>query len=169
MSPSVCPLRAMASYLFLFPNIATDGHKLFPGPKQRGRFNRLFHEFLMKHKDTYLDNGQDPTLLGTHSIRKGAATYCCAGVVPGPPVVSVCIRAGWSLGRVKERYLKYEVAGDKVVGRNLTGTPPILQTSEFDISPAHYHNDTKIEFIDNLVHATKLSYHYVIVGICLIS
>ena len=54
----------------------------------------------------------DITTLGSHSIRKGAATYCCAGVHPGPPIVSVCLRAGWSLGRVKERYLKYENAGN---------------------------------------------------------
>ena len=50
--------------------------------------------------------------MGTHSIRKGAATYCCAGVHPGPPVISVCLRAGWTIGRVKERYLKYENAGE---------------------------------------------------------
>ena len=49
--------------------------------------------------------------IGSHSIRKGAATYCCAGVHPGPPIVSVGLRAGWTIGRVKERYLKYENAG----------------------------------------------------------
>ena len=83
--------------------------------------------------------GVDPKNLGTHSIRKGAATYCCAGVHPGPPVVSVCLRAGWSLGRVKERYLKYEVAGDELVGRVLTGIPPMSE--QFGTSPVYYKAD----------------------------
>ena len=49
--------------------------------------------------------------IGSHSIWKGAATYCCAGVHPGSPIFSVCLRAGWTIGRAKERYLKYENAG----------------------------------------------------------
>ena len=148
--PTVCPIRAMSSYLFLFPNIASDGQKLFPGSKQRGRFNRLFHDLLVKNKDVFLSHGVDPSLLGTHSIRKGAATYCCAGVVPGPPVVSVCLRAGWTLGRVKERYLKYELAGDEVVGRTLTGIPP--QSPEFGISPAHFTEHTNRIFLQDCLN-----------------
>ena len=78
----------------------------------------------------------DPDEIGSHSIRKGAATYCCAGVHPGPPIVSVCLRAGWTIGRVKERYLKYENAGDELVGRTLTGIPPT--SYEFGISPVYF-------------------------------
>ena len=47
----------------------------------------------------------DPDENGSHSIRKGSSTYCCAGVHPGKPIVSVFLRAGWTIGRVKERYL----------------------------------------------------------------
>ena len=88
--------------------------------------------------------------IGTHSIRKGAATYCCAGVHPGPPVISVCLRAGWSVGRVKERYLKYENAGDELVGRTLTGIPPT--SCKFGISPVYFDNNKTNEHdIENLV------------------
>ena len=121
MIPEVCPIRALACYLLMFPDIVSEGKKLFPGSDQKSRFNRLFHATLMKNYETYLSNGFMPPEIGTHSIRKGAATYCTTGVIPGPPVVSVCLRAGWTLGRVKERYLKYEVAGDELVGRTLTG------------------------------------------------
>ena len=74
-----------------------------------------------------------PEEIGSHLIRRGTATYCRAGAHPDPPIVSVCLRAGWTIGRVKERYLKYENAGHELVGRTLTG---ILPTScEFGISP----------------------------------
>ena len=101
----------------------SESNKIFPGSKQCGRFNRLFHDLLVRHKYTYLQHGEDPTLLGTHSIQKRAATYCCTETSHGPPVVFVCLRAGWSLGRMKEHCLKYEMAGDELVGRTLTGIP----------------------------------------------
>ena len=53
----------------------------------------------------------DISEIGSHSIRKGGATYCCTGAHPGSPIVSVCLRAGWTIGRVKKRYIKYENAG----------------------------------------------------------
>ena len=132
IKPVVCPIRAIASYLMLFPDIVAENQKLFPGIKQRAR-----------NKDIYLNHGQDPSLLGTHSIHKGAATYCCAGVHPGPLIVSVCLRTGWTLGRVKERYLKYEIVGDELVGRTLTGIPPAA--GEFGTSPAYFIADTNGE------------------------
>ena len=79
---------------------------------------------------------QNPKETGSHSIRKGAATYCCVGVHPGPPIVYVCLQAGWRIGRVKEQYLKYESAGDELVGQTLTGVPPT--GCEFDMSPVYF-------------------------------
>ena len=129
----MCPVRALSTYFMLFPDIGSEGGRIFPGSEQRTRFNLIFHYFLTKYRELYLSCGIDPKEIGTHSIRKGAATYCCTGVHPGPPVVSVCLRGGWSLGRVKERYLKYEVAGDELVGRTLTGISPT--STQFGISP----------------------------------
>ena len=78
----------------------------------------------------------DPKEIGFHSIRKGVTTYYCAGVHPDPPIVSVYLRAGWTIGRVKERNLKYENAGDELVGWTLTGIPPT--SCEFVISPVSF-------------------------------
>ena len=50
--------------------------------------------------------------------------------------MSICLRAGWIIGRVKERYLKYENAGDKLVGQTLTDIPP--RSCEFGISPVYF-------------------------------
>ncbi len=41
--------------------------------------------------------GAEKKQLGTHSVRKGAATYCTS-VANGPSTVQVFLRAGWSLG-----------------------------------------------------------------------
>ncbi len=39
---------------------------------------------------------------GTHSFRKGVASYV-AGVIGGPGIVAIFLRAGWSLGQVLDR------------------------------------------------------------------
>jgi len=135
--PAICPIRALSAYCLAFPQVIIDGGKLFPGSEQKSRFGKCLHRIFNNNRDLYLSYHVDPQELGTHSIRKGAATYCCAGVHPGPPVVSVCLRAGWTIGRVKERYLKYENAGDELVGRTLlTGIPPT--SCEFGISPLYF-------------------------------
>ena len=44
-----------------------------------------------------------------------------SGCTVSPPIVSLCIRAGWTMGGVKDRYLKYEAAGNQYVGRCACG------------------------------------------------
>ena len=41
-----------------------------------------------------------PEDLGTHSIRKGAASYVTS-IPGGPPIVAVCLRVGWTMGSVQ--------------------------------------------------------------------
>ena len=57
--------------------------------------------------------------LGTHSIRKGAMTYCC-GQPGGPPPAAIFLRAGWSMGKVRNVYICWEVGGDQFVDRVLS-------------------------------------------------
>ena len=40
--------------------------------------------------------------LGSHSARKGAVTLLTTGCTVVPPMASVCIRAGWSIGPAKD-------------------------------------------------------------------
>ncbi|RHZ34822.1 hypothetical protein DYB26_012302 [Aphanomyces astaci] len=49
------------------------------------------------------DNPVGSSEIGTHSIRKGAATFVSSGSTGGPSLVSICLRCGWSLGSVFER------------------------------------------------------------------
>ena len=71
--------------------------------------------------------------MGVHSIRKGAATYCCSGTTAAPHIASVCNRAGWTMGRVKDTYIKYEAASDHYVGRVVAGLN--VHSEDFAVSP----------------------------------
>ena len=81
-------------------------------------------------------HGVEPSDLGTHSTRKGVATSVSAGCTMSPPIVSVCIRAGWVMGGVKDIYLKYKAAGDQFVGRCAACLD--LLSSNFAVSPPHW-------------------------------
>jgi hypothetical protein len=74
--------------------------------------------------------------IGTHLIRKGVCTFAMSGSTGGPSIVSVCLRAGWTLGNVLDRYLRYEAAGDCFVGRVVAGLP--LDSKNFSILPVHF-------------------------------
>ncbi|EGZ07983.1 hypothetical protein PHYSODRAFT_381492, partial [Phytophthora sojae] len=69
----------------------------------------------------------------SHSARKGSSTYvsgCCTG---GPSSAFVSLRGGWNLPEVQDTYIRYETAGDRVVGRFVSGLP--YETPEFSILP----------------------------------
>ena len=97
-NPSVCPLRTLTFYLIAFPSVFVDGNKLFPGKDQKKHC--LYRE---TNSNSHLCETINvaPKELGSHSICKGAATYCCAAVHPGPPIISVCLRADWCHRQVK--------------------------------------------------------------------
>ena len=38
--------------------------------------------------------------ISTHSYRKGSASHAASGSTQGPPIIAVCLRAGWKLGGV---------------------------------------------------------------------
>jgi hypothetical protein len=65
--------------------------------------------------------GITPEELGTHSTRKGAATYVCAGSTAGPNFHPVALRASWPMPVVQATYTKYDQAGDQYVGRTVCG------------------------------------------------
>ena len=91
----------MLSYILVFPSIFVDGNKLFSGKDQKKRFNTFLQRVTKSNSHLYQALHVDPKELGSHSICKGAATYCCAAVHPGPPIISVCLRADWCHRQVK--------------------------------------------------------------------
>ncbi|KAG6943542.1 hypothetical protein JG687_00018389 [Phytophthora cactorum] len=75
---------------------------------------------------------------GTHFIRKGIASFAYSGTTAGLPIVSVCLRWGWSLGGVQDRYFRYESAGDQYLGRVVAGLT--VNQSAFAMLPPHFSN-----------------------------
>ena len=53
----------------------------------------------------------------SHSYRKGSASAAASGSTAAPPIVAICLRAGWKLSGVLNTYLSLENAGDRFVGR----------------------------------------------------
>ena len=94
----------------------------------------------------HTDPGKAERDIGTHSIRKGAATYATSGSTGGPSIVSICLRCGWSLGNVMERYFRYEGAGDQFTGRVVAGLP--VNSASFAVLPPHF-NDQNESVVQN--------------------
>ena len=130
-NPFICPILSTARYLIIHPG--TDSGALFPGASQYDRFRGILHDIVQEHREEILRMGIDPDDIGVHSIRKGSATYCTSGTTTGISFAALCVRAGWSMGGVKERYIKYAEAGDRVCGRTAAGLD--VNSHEFSISP----------------------------------
>lgn len=97
-----------------------SGH-LFPGGNQYDCFMDCLHRIINKHHEELYALGIAPGDLGLHSARKGACSFASAGTTVSPPIVSICLRAMWSMGQVNEQYLQYEKAGDQYLGRVVSG------------------------------------------------
>ena len=114
-NPWICPVLALARYLFCYPDVLRGDSPLFEGKNQYSRYSTRFSKVLVEMEGNL--DGYEPSDFGTHSCRKGVATRVAVGCTVAPPMVSLCIRAGWTLGGVKDKYLFYENAGDQHVGR----------------------------------------------------
>ena len=133
--PHICPILALAKYLLANPQV-TEGMKLFYSSDPYQRFSKALRKCLEDNEEIFNEMGVDIDEIGTHSARKGAATHCSTGTTVSPPMASICLRAGWSMGPVKEKYIHYEKAGDQYVGRVATGLN--VNSVEFAVSPPYF-------------------------------
>ncbi|KAF0775917.1 hypothetical protein AaE_000383, partial [Aphanomyces astaci] len=104
--PAICLYVALGVYLSCNNRITPT--ELFPGANQKDRFGKSLAALIEAPKTGAKKD------IGTHSIRKGAATFVSSGSTGGTSIVSVCLRCGWSLGNVMERYFRYEAVGDQI-------------------------------------------------------
>ena len=100
------------------------------------RFIKTFHRVIEDNIDDFKYLGVQEHTLGSHSCRKGGITLLSTGCTASPPMASICLRAGWSMGNVKDRYIHYEKAGDQYCGRCVTGISSM--TKQFAISPVYW-------------------------------
>ena len=131
----------LGCYLTTVPELARNNCPLlFPGEQdsQKKRYQEALSAMLRTtDMVTFLAAlGYKPSDFGAHSLRKGCATYVTSGSTGGPSIVAVCQRAGWSMGNVLDRYLKYDCNGDAFVGRVAAGLP--LNSASFGDLPPHF-------------------------------
>lgn len=132
LNPSVCPILALGLFWVLFPGFEGE---LFSGGRQYDRYRKTFQDVL-RLPEVAADlqrRGIDPTSLGSHSARKGAATYVSSGSTCSPSHAAICIRVGWALPGVQETYLRYDSAADAYVGRTVCGLP--ITSPDFALLP----------------------------------
>ena len=117
---AICAVTAVAKYLGSF--VPKPDGMLFDDDSYR-RFQKYLSKLLKLHKEEIELLGGCIEDIGVHSIRKGAATYCCGGTTAAPHIAAICNRAGWTMGKVKDTYIQYAEAGDQHVGRVVAGLP----------------------------------------------
>ena len=134
--PYLCPVLAMARYLFMYPESLLGTRKVFEGSNTYSRYCKQYRSFLFKHAKEIKDLGQDAAELGTHSARKGVGSLVASGCTISPPIVAICLRMGWALGGVLGKYLKHGEAGDQHVGRTASLMNPCEK--EFGVSCPYF-------------------------------
>ena len=83
-------------------------------------------------------------MFGSHSNRKGAVTYLCNAIVSGVSIISIFMRAGWSISKQHNPYFHQGDGGDHYSGRSVAG----LNVLSYDFQ--YYHQDSIL--ICNLQH-----------------
>jgi hypothetical protein len=139
----ICPILALAIYIFCSGELngTYSGNKLFPGDEPEGRFTKVLSSIL-KEDDRPLELGASRLDIGTHSNRKGSASFALSK--HEVQAAQVFMRAGWSLGNVGDRYLHPD-SGDHLVGRTVSGLP--ITSENFAALPPRF-SPTDLEIID---------------------
>mmetsp|Transcript_20744 Transcript_20744/g.31523 ORF Transcript_20744/g.31523 Transcript_20744/m.31523 type:complete len:642 (-) Transcript_20744:310-2235(-) len=135
-NPHICPFLALARFLFAFPDAFGGSRPLFEGSNSYSRYQKVFGDLLKSNEEEIRACGVEICDLGTHSGRKGVGTLVAAGCTVSPPIVSICLRMGWSLGGVLGRYFKHGEAGDEFCGRIASLMKPLQK--EFAISCPYF-------------------------------
>ena len=137
LCPEICPILALAIYWSCFDFIAGEIN-LFPGSNQYERFRKILARVVLLDQvaEELERRSIVPEDIGTHSMRKGASSFCASGSTSCPSSTAVHLRAGWSLGGVQDTYLRYEGAGDMYVGRTVSGLP--IDSPDFCLLPPHF-------------------------------
>ena len=132
-NPEICAVTALGKYFSLFEPKA---NAMLFDQNSYHRFQKYLKKVVSSSKEEVERLGVNPKDIGVHSIRKGAATYCCGGTTAAPHIAAVCNRAGWTMGKVKDTYIQYAEAGDQHVGRVVAGLPVL--DAKYACSPPYF-------------------------------
>ena len=126
LDPWICPITALGVYLICISTCVggpSTGLPLFQGSQEdcARRFRACLSSEVKQLHSRLEELGLTEENIGTHSFRKGAATYASAGGTACPSSSSISLRAGWSQPGVEDTYRRFDAAGDEHVGRVVTG------------------------------------------------
>ena len=108
----------------------------FEGSSQYSRYSKMFERTCQVLDKELKSLGYSFGDLGTHSCRKGVATFIASGCTVSPPIAPICIRAGWKIGGQNDTYIFHEVSGDQYVGRCASCLDQL--SKEFSVSPPYF-------------------------------
>jgi hypothetical protein len=145
--PSICPVLSLAIYLSIF-GFSSCGN-IFPGGTQYDRYAKLLQRVMVEIEpvaEHIKALNTTPGDYGSHSARKGSASFVSACSTAGPSQSAICLRAGWSLPGVQDTYIRFEAAGDMIVGRYASGLP--FDSADFAILPPFF--ETRDDFVASI-------------------
>jgi hypothetical protein len=121
--PEVCPFLNLGLYVFSLPWLGLGANAaLFPHDDKywSDTVRRFLSKSLTRQEQSTLGVSIDD--LGTHSIRKGAASFV-SSQMQGPSDTNIDLRAGWSVSGTAQQQYKFQVRsnGDHFTGRSLVG------------------------------------------------
>jgi hypothetical protein len=133
-NPAICPILALALHVFAitFRPDNDSKERLFPANSYD-----VFSKWLGWAIPAVMKLGHQVSDYGTHSFRKGIATFT-AGFIGGPGIISIFLRAGWSLGNVQDRYLLFADGGDQLCGRIAAGLD-FNEGPKFSVLPPRFY------------------------------
>ncbi|KAF4150570.1 hypothetical protein GN958_ATG00232, partial [Phytophthora infestans] len=132
-TPSQSPVLALAVLLFCCPERGKGGKQQLFLRRSFGRLLRRVIESLGEEELCILGCIQED--IGTHSLRKGSSSYAL-GQVSGPTPVSIYLRMGQSLGKLKDRYIHFGEGADQLCGRMIAELP--FDSECFGVLPPHF-------------------------------
>jgi len=115
--PKICVMLGLAIYTWCKHRPRNGDIHLFDGGEQNKRFYKQLC-YALKDIPMHIDMGCKRSDIGTHSSRKFAESTSVSKI-DGPSKDMVCLRAGQSVGRTQDCYMKAEQAGDALVGRTV--------------------------------------------------
>ena len=159
LNPKICSILSLAVLFACSPTFTTN--RLFDGTTQEKRFGEILRDVLVScSREEVLSLGCDIGDFGTHSSRKGASSFALS-MPGGPSAVSVFLRAGWSLGDVRDRYIMAGQGADQLCGRFTAG---ITLDSKFATLPPHFTKAGLALLTDEIILANFPSYKQYPVG-----
>lgn len=105
VSNEICPILALAVFIFCMGFRRTGSNCMLFGEiaSSESKFSRWLNAACIDKANDLLVMGIIIANIGTHSFRKGIATFVAG--VSFTSVIAIYLRAGWSLGRVQSRYV----------------------------------------------------------------